>query len=164
MKTIPLTQGQVALVDDADFEWLSQFKWCAMHNSLMGEPPTPNLTPDHRDGNGLNNQRGNLRWATKAQQAQNSRVRSDNSSGFRGVKFCGDKPYPRPWQAHIWSGGKYFYLGKFDTPELAAAAYNSAARSLFGEFARLNPVPDFPLDSELLKASLRRDQALPSKK
>src|SRR5581483_10784361 len=97
MKKIPLTQGKIALVDDADFEWLSQWKWCAQksftrevwyavsHISNPAPPPRQRRLimhrlivgaalggeVDHRDGDGLNNQRFNLRQADHAGNMRN---------------------------------------------------------------------------------------------
>lgn len=86
---------------------------------------------DHKDGNGLNNKRENLRLATPAQNKQNSKLASNNKSGFKGVCKRKDK-----WQANINVNGKRIYLGQFTTPELAHAAYCAAADKYFKEFAR----------------------------
>lgn len=86
---------------------------------------------DHKDGNPLNNQRGNLRSATKSQNAMNRK--SNNKLGFKGVTYS--KAAQR-WQAQIQANGKKRYLGSFDTPEEAHEAYCEAANEHFGEFAR----------------------------
>jgi hypothetical protein len=89
---------------------------------------------DHKDRNGLNNRRNNLRSATPSQQTANTRLlRSNNTSGFRGVYFFGGK-----WKAHIEVNGKEKHLGTFDMPIDAALAYDAAARKHFNEFAVLN--------------------------
>lgn len=163
MKTIPLTKGKVALVDDADFELIGQFKWHAvqpdrpngtfyaarrdraqkgryvyLHRVLLGlELPTE---VDHRDGDGLNNQRCNLRVCDSTQNRANQRMQVKKvGCGFKGVtrgsaaSGMGDK-----WIAYVESHGRRQYLGYFTTAEAAAAAYDTKAVELFGEFARTN--------------------------
>jgi len=88
---------------------------------------------DHRDGDGLNNQKVNLRLATTAQNGRNQRRRADNRSGFKGVKANGSK-----WMARIRANNQRIFIGNFSTKEDAARAYDAVARLLFGEFARLN--------------------------
>lgn len=95
----------------------------------------PRVRLDHRDGNALNNRWENLRYATQAQNMQNSRRRSDNQTGFKGVSF--NRARGR-FQAHISINRKSRYLGLFDTAEEAHAAYCAAAKEHFGEFARLS--------------------------
>lgn len=155
MKTIPLTQGLVAQVDDSDFESVAKFKWYAnrrgrgrtfyaqrsvkqssgkwkivgLHNFLMSNA----RRVDHKDGNGLNNRRRNLRVATHRQNMQNTRLRCDNRSGFKGVTSNGSG-----WKANITVEGVRKYLGTCPTKLEAAALYDSAARACFGVFARPN--------------------------
>jgi hypothetical protein len=155
MMEIPLTQGIVALVDDEDYEALSQFKWhtersgdrfyarrkitvgpgrqdnVRMHHSIM--ETTDQV--DHENGNGLDNRRANLRLASQAQNQQNRGISKANSSGFKGVSWNKRK---QRWIAYIHVGGKQHYLGAFSTPEQAALAYDRAAREKFGEFAHCN--------------------------
>lgn len=101
---IPLTQGYVATIDAADLHLVDGYTWTAivrpytvyayrkdpgtgknvhLHRVIMGDPE--GLTVDHRDGNGLNNTRSNLRSATKAQNNRNQRVTPRNTSGVKGV-------------------------------------------------------------------------------
>lgn len=156
MKTIPLTQGFVALVDDADFEAVSQFSWCAhligrgvyvtrgvrnadgkwvtqrLHQFLL--PGVSRI--DHRDGDGLNNQRENLRPATYKQNIRGFRHKKVGaSSKFRGVGL--HKRFGK-WQAFIGVDYKQIHLGFFADEVDAARAYDSAARKFFGDFASLN--------------------------
>jgi hypothetical protein len=160
MKKIKLTQGKYALVDDADFDALIGFKWCAyrsgktfyakrnerlpngklkdvdMHRILMGSPV--GMLVDHIDGDGLNNQRANLRVCTHAQNLRNRALPKNNKSGYRGV--CWDKRINK-WKASISCEGKNYNLGHFTAVEDAGIAYNKAAAELFGEFAFLNKIP-----------------------
>jgi hypothetical protein len=158
MKRIPLTQGKFALVDDEDYEWLSQWKWYAhrgahswyarrnqktstgsititMHRYLLGLSREEAPEIDHKDNNGLNNTRDNLRPATSSTNGQNrTRLRS-NTSGFKGVHY--HKPNKR-WQARIVKDRIRRSLGLYATAEAAARAYDKAARELHGEYACLN--------------------------
>ena len=158
MKKIPLTQGKIALVDDEDYDFLMQWKWhyikcrdpgyaaryrkngesgtqqkILMHRFLMGTPPGMEI--DHRDNNGLNNQRYNLRRATSSQNRRNSELRVDNKSGYKGVTRTASK---KKWRVYIKINGKQKWLGSFISKKDAAKAYNIAAKELFGEFANLN--------------------------
>ncbi|EIU7141728.1 HNH endonuclease [Pseudomonas aeruginosa] len=89
---------------------------------------------DHRDGDKLNNRRSNLREATQGENAKNTRLAKNNSSGFKGVS----KTAEGRWRARITVGRKEIRLGNFDTREEAAAAYDRAALQLHGEFASPN--------------------------
>lgn len=93
--------------------------------------PNPENKPtvDHKDGNRLNNNIDNLRWATRSQQSMNKNIQSNNTSGFVGVHKRRDK-----WRAQIKINGKQKHLGLFDTPEEASAVREAEARKLFGEF------------------------------
>ena len=157
MKTIPLTQDKVALVDDADYERVSQFKWCAyrprsshtfyacrgvkrngkwtteqMHGFILGHTGKT----DHRDGNGLNNQWENLRPATSAQNSRNRGKQINNRSGYKGVYPC--HPDGRSWVARVRVHGKPIHFGTFANREDAARAYDAGVLKIHGEFARLN--------------------------
>lgn len=158
---IPLNRGTAAQVDAEDLEWLvSLCRWfCAkrgyavrnlprrfrdceqkptlyMHRLIWEHhfgPIPENYEIDHIDGDRLNNRKANLRLVTSHQNKMNSRLRSDNSSGFKGVTWSKDK---RRWQAQIMKHGKNHVLGRFKTPEEAAEAYKDAALEMFGEYAR----------------------------
>lgn len=169
-KEIPLTQGRVALVDDEDYEWLSQWKWCLrsspsarnvyagrrcpvkndgyvirMHREILSVPR--GMEVDHINGDGLDNRRKNLRIVTRKQSARNSRVKRNSRSGYKGVFKTRNKTR-NPWYAQLYiSGRKTINLGYFRTPEEAALAYNAAAQSHNGEYAWLNKVNNGHQDS-----------------
>ncbi len=149
---IPLGRtGLFALVSPEDAERLRGYRWSArkakngrmyaqvtisMHSFLMGKEVA---LVDHIDGDGLNNQRDNLRPATRSQNSQNRGKTRKNTSGFKGVTWCKQS---QKWRAQIEIGGgkvrKGLNLGLFENKADAARTYDSAAKLHFGEFARLN--------------------------
>ena len=163
-KYIPLTQGQYALVDDADYKWLNQWNWCynqgyakrsdchlgrrhrvtiIMSRLIMNcTEADKDIKIDHKNGDTLDYQRHNLRRATPIQNTQNQKIRLTNTSGYKGVSLFNPTPM---WQARICVDGKRKFIGSFATAELAARAYDEAALKYHGEFARLN----FPRESYL---------------
>ena len=162
MKKIPLSRGLIALVDDEDYERLSQFKWCAqkigksiyatrntyvnrirgtsyMHRDILSEGN--GLLVDHIDGDGLNNQRKNLRYCTRQQNAFNTKD-VDGNIPFKGVMRIKRKDANGKIRhciiAKIKKDGKQLWLGTYNDQEEAARAYDAKALELFGEFASLN--------------------------
>jgi hypothetical protein len=154
MKEIILSQGKVALVDDEDYEYLNQWKWCAvksrytfyasrgimrdgkwtserMHRVILN--PRERELIDHRDHDGLNNQKSNLRICTNGQNQMNKRPAS--ATGYKGVY----KDFGK-YKASIEFNNKRLLLGVYRTPEEAALAYNEAAKKYHGEYANLNKV------------------------
>mgnify|MGYP001183642752 CR=1 FL=1 len=95
----------------------------------------PGVVTDHINGDGLDNRLKNLRPATNSQNCQNSRMQSNNTSGFKGVTF--NKRGRGAWQVQIRIDGARKYIGRFATAEEAGAAYERAAMELHGDFARL---------------------------
>lgn len=158
MKTIILTHGTIAFVDDEDYVLVSDFSWyeskrrtvsyaCAytgggrrnaihsyLHRLVMRAKPGDQV--DHINGNGLDCQKSNLRFVTTTQNRRNQQKARSTSSIYKGVR-CRKSS----WEAFITVNHHYRYLGVFDSEVDAAAAYNGAAIEFFGEFARLNVLP-----------------------
>lgn len=116
------------------------FKKVRMHRLILGVTD-PKIKVDHRDGNGLNNTRDNLRVSTTQQNLFNSRKYTSSrcTSKYKGVSYRADMPN-NPWLGYFNHKGKLHYLGAFKTEIEAASAYNVEASKLRGEFARLNNV------------------------
>lgn len=104
-----------------------------MHHEVLGIPNSVRI--DHRDGNGLNNQRENLRKCTHAQNMRNRRMQKNNTSGYVGVTWI---KRARKWKAQIKINGIVKSLGRFTDPVEAARVRDEAARHLHEEFSRLN--------------------------
>jgi len=155
---IALTQGQVAIVDAADFEWLSQWKWqpviraggncyvsrmfqqddgtrvrISMHRLIMGA--TKGQVVDHIDHNPLNNTRANLRICTHAENRRNRKPNVNGASKYLGVYWLKSH---RKWRAQIRVDKRIKHLGLFACETAAAKAYDAAARTYHGEFANPN--------------------------
>ncbi len=153
MKEIRLTKGKIALVDDDDFNRLSMHSWhftsngyaasrikdtiVYMHRMVMNVKRREALI-DHRNRNRLDNRKENLRSGSVTQNRANASLPSNNKSGYRGVIW--DKK-EKKWRAYISINRKRKHLGYFPDPISAAAAYDTAALDLFGEFAHLNSTP-----------------------
>lgn len=159
MAEILLTKGKVAIVDDADFHWLSQWNWSVkdvdyaqrmcrknegvgrkmvmMHRQILGVMD-PSVEVDHINHNTLDNRRINLRLCSRYENQRNQILHRGTVSGFKGVSRAGSAI--ERWQAQIQINGKIKYLGVFSTKEAAALAYNEVAIKFFGEFACLNKV------------------------
>lgn len=157
MKLIPLTHGKVAMVDDIDYERVARYKWHYVGNSRNEYARTtivdaggshkvrmhrfimraqPGTLVDHEDGNGLNNCRYNIRYATCGQNKMNGRRSSHKLKGVR-QRTTG------MWEARITCEHKPLYIGQFHEEITAAFAYDRKARELFGEFACPNFHPDY---------------------
>ena len=104
-----------------------------MHRVILKTPK--GMDTDHRNGDGLDNRRCNLRICTKSQNSINRKMQSNNTSGYRGVYW---HKRDKKWLAHIKIDGKKINFGYCSTKEQAAEAYNEAAKKHYGEFARLN--------------------------
>jgi hypothetical protein len=146
------------MVDDEDFDALNAYRWSVdkgyakrniphpeggvlpngkarrckqlMHRVIMGLGFRGELEVDHIDGNGLNNQRSNLRIATRVQNARNVGMRRTNTSGYKGVMR-----HKGRWTAVIKLNGNQKHIGYYDDPAVAFEAYKRAAVEIHGEFA-----------------------------
>jgi hypothetical protein len=108
-----------------------------LHRLLMGVTD-PKIIIDHKDGDTLNNQKENLRICTSAENSRNSKPnKTYSTTGYKGVSY--NKRVKR-WTGAIIYNRKKIFLGYFSSPEVAANAYNEAAKKYHGEFARLNNV------------------------
>lgn len=151
MKTIPLTRGYEAIVDDGDYYGLSLINWgvnindgkCYAKNRSFGKmhrfimSVDDGLQIDHIDGNGLNNQRSNLRICTPQQNYSNRKKNKIGLSKYKGLNFD-LRNTKRPWRALIRVNKKAIYLGCSATEEGAAMLYDMGAKKYFKEFANLN--------------------------
>jgi len=154
-KEILLTAGQVAIVDEDDYERLNKLSWqvssrgyanrrvylkgnqystLIMHREIM-QPPD-DMQVDHINGNKLDNRKQNLRICTASQNSMNS---NRQKGLYRGVTW---HKRDRKWRANIGANREKIYIGQFDCPHEAAKAYNKKALELHGEFARLNVMPE----------------------
>jgi len=104
-----------------------------MHRAIL--QPLPGVLIDHIDGNGLNNQRANLRLATQKQNVRYAKAKSTNKVGYKGVSL--DK-VRQLFKATITVDGRQISLGRYLDPIEAARAYDQGARQHFGTFAFLN--------------------------
>jgi len=171
---IQLSAGKVATVDDADFDWLSRWKWTYMssgyayrqepigrwwdrklrtvfmHRFIMDAPA--GMYVDHINHDTLDNRRCNLRIVTPTQSLRNTRALRGGTSLFKGVSLQSGR-----WCAEIWVDGNHMRLGRFLTQKDAARAYNAAAVAHFGEHACLNDLEalsdtlDIPIIPKLVR-------------
>ncbi len=166
MKKIKLTQEKYALVDDSDYKWLNNQKWCyrkgrkdqdgyAVYTKYFCDGKIKRtvrmhcllnstghgIYTDHREGNTLNNQRYNLRGATSKQNSYNQKSAKNATSKYKGVHwYKGRTEAGSKWTADVNCNGTNYYLGLFICEIEAAKAYNKKAKHLFGSYARLNKV------------------------
>lgn len=153
VRIIKLTQGKVALVDDADYEKVSPYKWWVFHatatlwyarawingkrvymHRLLLSPPS-GLVTDHINGDGLDNRRSNLRAVTQRKNKQNRGACRNSTSHFRGVSWS---KWAKKWVAQIKVDGVSHNLGGYDDEEEAVAAYDAGAKRLLGPEAWVN--------------------------
>ena len=162
MNLLPLTQGQVAIVDDEDYARLKHFNWYIkrninnklyaarslrcngwsrqvyLHHEVLGMiSAPPGKVVDHINGNTLDCTRSNLRICTWAENMRNRPSKKNTRSKYKGVKVRKCKSGYR-YQARINFEKKYYYLGSFKDEYSAMAAYNVMAVKLHGRFAYIN--------------------------
>lgn len=158
MKQIPLTQNLFTIVDDCDYLVLSKYTWHTMKNPkhIYAGRKTPmvrgkrkiiymhrqilclregdSTKVDHRDGNGLNNRRHNLRCCTHGENMQNRKTQT-HSSKYKGVSW---NKKNRRWVSGIKFERESIHLGSYTNEKEAAKAYDKKAIELFGSFANTN--------------------------
>jgi len=169
-RIVPLTRGRVALVDARDYDRVSQHSW-SLHNasrtknkwyacaSIGGklvllhrfilQTPSDKVT-DHRNRDGLDCRRENIRICTRSQNACNVAARRTNRTGYKGVQILKDGRFTvmlRIIDPTAPRGKRDYYGGTYDSPEEAARAHDVLALQIHGEFAGLN----FPEDENRIK-------------
>lgn len=150
MKTIPLTKGKLAIVDDDDYDWiLSMGKWNAsgryamkhssrktgkkpiwMHREIINAPKGKQV--DHINGNRFDNRKSNLRLATQTENNWNTCTRKDNTTGYKGVCY---RPKFKDYVAYINVNGKRIHLKTYRNVEDAIKARKEAELKYHGDFA-----------------------------
>jgi hypothetical protein len=150
MKEIPLSRGYKAIVDDIDYTLVSKYTWfvrirksertpyaCAKvgdRHILMHKLITGYSVTDHKNTNGLDNRRENLRVGTNSTNKMNARKqRGHYTSIYKGVSLRKGR-----WRAVIYLNRRQYHIGTFDSEIEAAKAYNVAASNIFGRYALLN--------------------------
>lgn len=161
-KKIPLTQGKFAIVDDKNYDYLSQFSWYAvclnpkrdtwyakccmrtksgqerwvlLHRFIM--QPKKGEQIDHVNHNGLDCREINMRTCNQSQNNANARPHLDSSSQYKGVSWC---KRDRTWCVKVTKNHKSMRISTFHNEHEAAKAYNQIATELYGEFAYLNKI------------------------
>jgi hypothetical protein len=150
MRKIYLTKGKFTIVDDEDFEWINQWKWCAtlsgyakrtiwingkhkdvfMHRLIMSTPK--GLEIDHLNLDKLDNRKENLRNCTHSQNMQNRKVTKNNKLGIKGISLSQHK-----WRSRINVNNKNILLGSFEKMEDAMEAYRIGVKKYYGEHGRI---------------------------
>ena len=152
MKKVPLTGGNYALVDDEDYRNVSGFRWkepggYAAHNSRKGGRPFTvymhrlitaapgGMKVDHRNHDGLDNRKANLRVCTHSQNHMNRVKLVGRSSRYKGVSWHAGRGQ---WRAYLTLDGTQRHIGYFDNETHAALGYDMWAHTLFGQYALTN--------------------------
>lgn len=147
MKKIKLTQGKYTLIDDCDLEKVNKYKWrfhldgyairskrpqILMHRFILNPPK--NMDIDHKNMNGLDNRRINIRIATRSQNKLNMNKRIDNTSGHKGISW--DKKNKK-WLAYTKINGKFLNFGRFSDKQIAIHIYENNVSLLHGDYLRI---------------------------
>lgn len=138
------------IIDDEDYDLLSKFRFHVQKGTRTFYAFTSNGIAvhkliinsdfvDHINGNGMDNTRSNLRPCTRDQNNRNIKMSKNNKSGYKGVSFEKSR---KKYVARICVNYKNIVIGRFETPKAAAKAYNEVAFREFGEFAKLNIIPE----------------------
>lgn len=152
---VPIGKGLFALVDDDDYELVSNYRWHShrgrnsglcyassnikMHRLITNAPL--GIMVDHINGDSLDNRRENLRLCTNAQNQQNTKGRGGTSK-YKGVSF---NIKSGKWAGSFISDGRHYYCGLFESEEECAMAVDKKRFEVCGEFAYLN-ILMFPED------------------
>ncbi|MBW3569683.1 MAG: HNH endonuclease [Gemmatimonadetes bacterium] len=157
MKKVPLSTGGFAIVDADDFERVNRHHWyrlasgrghfyavrmarkpgggktmIRMHREVLRA--APGSLVDHRNHDGLDNRKENLRVCSHVENGQNRKPdKVGSASAYKGVQVSRGR-----WRARIVVDGRQVSLGSFETQEAAARAYDAAALQYFGEYAYTN--------------------------
>lgn len=160
MREISLKNGRIAIIDDEDYEIVSQYRWyllkgknteyachkktenaislptILMHRLVMNAPKGSQI--DHINGDGLDNRKCNLRFCSHQENSRNSPKNWRGTSKYKGVGLCKRR---KKWRARIKLNNKQVEIGCYNTEIEAATAYNMVALANFRQFARLNYIP-----------------------
>lgn len=147
---------KIVLIDDEDYDKIKDFRWrvnldkrsgvfyvrtgrikvICLHRYLLNCPK--NMVVDHKNHNGLDNKKINLRICTNAENSKNKeKYKRGATSKYKGVHWGKDR---NKWRASIKSDNRVIMIGQFDDEKKAAEAYNEAAIKYHGEFANLNKI------------------------
>lgn len=159
MKHVNLTKGQKTMVDDADYDHLTQWNWhfgangyavreqhlgmkdgkrirrtVLMHRELVDAPK--GLDVDHVNENKLDNRRSNIRLATRSQNKANMRAVKRKDNLPMGVTFNPSPRSKQPYMARVCMNGKSYFVGNFYQLKDAVSAYAAKKKELYGDFAK----------------------------